>query len=266
MNLRLIFPYILVVMSLEVAAYEDWSLPNLPVPTTVKPFGLEIQLQHQFLGRMDGNENLNRFYGIGDGADPNIMLKATVWSTAQVYAIYDYIQVLNRSHNEIALGTSYSQPIPFLFLRCKAEAEYYSYASYLVFPEQRKNNFFVLGSLQNDPLWNRIVGIADVGYGFEQKALGLGFGLDVKVVESFDVFGEYFPVIDRSYYASSVTNSVQNPFAVGVRFTTYGHQFMLYVSNASETGARRLMFGAPDNGPKFGFEIKRLFSFQYPWF
>jgi hypothetical protein len=58
-------------------AYEEWSLPNLDGPTLARPFSLEGQIQHQFLGRIDGRDKFDRFFGVSDGADACFTLRCT---------------------------------------------------------------------------------------------------------------------------------------------------------------------------------------------
>jgi hypothetical protein len=247
-------------------AYDEWNIPNLMAPTTVKPFGLEVRFQHQFTGRIDGKDNVARFFGLGDGADGCITVRAVVWNGAQVYASYDNMQLFNLSHNEFGVGTSYALAIPWIFLKLQADAQYFSYGSFKTYPEQRINNFFVQGSLQNDPLFGRVSAIVDVGFDFDKSAPGLGLGLIVKVIDILDVYGEFFPVLKKSDDPLFPDRTTQNPFSGGVKITTYGHQFCLNIGNATEIGPRHLMSGASDNNLKLGFEIKRLFSFPYPWF
>lgn len=242
-------------------AYEEWSVSDLIAPATVKPFGLEAGFQHKFLGRIDGNDNAGRLFGMGDGADAALTLRATVWSRTQVFVSYDNLQVFSHSHNEFTIGASCAMFVPWAFLRLQAGGEYYSYASVLVFPEERKNNFFFLGALQNDPLFGRIAGLVNIGYDFDKKAFGLGLGIDIKIVDAGDVFGEYFPVVDKKDDPVFNRGTIYNPFSFGVKISTAGHQFIIYTGNATEIGPRHLMRGASDNFLRFGFEIKRLFSF-----
>ncbi len=246
--------------------YEEWSVPNVTAPTLIKPFGLEVQFQHQFLGRIDGKDKFDRFFGMGDGADANIALRAIVWSTAQVSVSYDNTQTFNLSTNEFTVGTSYAVTVPWVLVHIQADGQFFSYSSYETFPAERRNGFFVQCALQNDPLFGRVAGLADVGYDFDKKAFGLGLGLDIKVIGALDVYGEYFPVVDKKVDPLLPERTVVNPYSLGVKMTTAGHQFFIFLGNAVEIGSRHLMRGAPDNNLKLGFQLKRLFKFPYPWF
>ena len=247
-------------------AYEEWSLPNLIAPTLIKPFALEGQFQHQFWGRIDGADKFDRFFGIADGAEGCFTLRAAVWSTAQVLVSYDNYQLFNQSKNEFVVGTSYAAAVPRIFLNVQADAQFFSYASMKTFPNKRFNNFFVQAALRNDPLFGRVVALVDAGYDFDRNAPGLGLGLDVKVIDALDVYGEYFPVLKKPYDPLFPGPIIRNPFSFGVKFTTAGHQFFIFFGNANEIGSRHLMMGTQDNNLRFGFALKRLFSFPYPWF
>lgn len=266
MNRCIVSTFVSISIVTSLFAYEEWSLPNLTAPTVIKPFGLEAKYQHQFLGRIDGSDKFDRFFGLGDGADASITLRAVVWSGAQVYVDYDNMQLFNQSRNEFAVGTSYAVTVPWIFLRLQAEGQFFSYASFLTFPEKRRNNFFVMAALQNVPLFGRVAGLVNAGYDFDMKAFGLGLGLDIKVVDAVDVYGEYFPVVDKADDSLFAGRVARNPFSLGVKLTTAGHQFCVFFGNAAEIGPRHLMRGASDNNLRFGFDIKRLFSFPYPWF
>jgi hypothetical protein len=248
------------------SAYEEWGLPDLDAPTLIRPFAIEGRVQHQFLGRIDGSDKFDRFFGISDGADACFTLRSTVWSTAQAYVSYNNVQLFNQSRNEFVIGASYAVDLPWIFLHLQPDAQFFSYSSYRTFPEERFNNFFIQCAFRNDPIFGRVVALVDPGYDFDRKAFGLGLGLDVKVTNVVDVYGEYFPALNKSGDTLYAGRSIENPFSMGVKFTTAGHQFFLFLSNATEVGARHLMMGTLDNNLRFGFMLKRLFSFPYPWF
>jgi hypothetical protein len=244
--------------------YDEWDLPNLVTPTTVKPMALEAQFQHQFLGRIDGKNAADRVFGISDGADVRTKLRFIIWSTIQVYASYDNLQQFNYSRNEYVLGASYAHAIPFIHILAQADGRYYTNASFITFPQVRKNYYFVQLALQNEPLFDRVVVSANGGYDITNKRWGLGLGLDVKIIEMLDVVGTVFPVIDRSNspVAGLPGSSTQDsPFLFGVKLTTAGHQFFLTLGSGSEIGEQHLMWGTGNTHLKFGFIVKRLFSF-----
>jgi hypothetical protein len=244
-------------LALSSFAYEEWSLPNLTAPTVLQPRAIEVSIQHQFWGRMDGKDNVSRLYGIGDGADVRIQARMTVLPGTQVFAFYDHDQPFESTYAEFSAGASYALPISKLHLRFQAEGELFSHVVELPDTEMRKTGFFINGCFRSDPLLNRIVPQCDVGYDFDRKMPGLGIGLTLSVTESFGVFGEYFPVWTKPDSALSQI-VIRNPFAFGVKITTYGHQFFFFAGNSKGIGSRYLMRGAADNILRLGFMIKRL--------
>jgi hypothetical protein len=242
-------------------AFEELSLPNLSAPTVIKPFAIEAQIQHQFWGRVDGNDMFSRLFGIGDGADISIGVSSNILRQTQVFLFYDKMQLIGASHNEFSSGISYAFFLSKLHLRMQAEGEIFSYASFLTDPETRKTGAFIKGCFQNDPLLNRITGLCNVGYNFESRKPGLGIGLDFAVTRSFDAFCEYFPILGQTD-ASLSPNQVYNPFSFGVKLTTFGHQFFIYIGNTLEIGTHNLMRGTSDNNLRLGFMIKRLFDYS----
>ena len=226
-----------VVMVSSLFAYEEWSLPNLAGPTLIKPLAIEGQFQHQFWGRIDGADKFDRFFGIADGAEGCFTLRTAVWSTAQVLVSYDNIQLFNNSRNEFVVGASYAAAVPWIFLNVQADAQYFSYASMKTSPEKRFNNYFVQVALRNDPLFGRVVALVDGGYDFDRKAYGLGLGLDVKVIDLLDVYGEYFPVLKKTYYDPlNPGRIIRNPYSFGVKFTTPGTSSSYFSAMPTKSG------------------------------
>jgi hypothetical protein len=240
-------------------AYEEWSLPNLSAPSVVKPVAIEAQIQHQFWGRVDGKDMVSRLFGIGDGADICIGVRSSILPQTQVFAFYDNRQLFGVSHNEFSAGASYAFFLPKLHLRMQAEGEVFSFASLLTYPETTKSGFFIRGCFQNDPFFDRVTLLCNVGYNFDSKKPGLGIGLDIEVTEKIDAYGEYFPVFNKTD-VSLLQSDIRNPFSFGVKYTTHGHQFFFFAGNAKEIGSRNLMRGTSDNYLRLGFMLKRLFD------
>ncbi len=250
----------MILTSKPLFAYEDWSMPNLRAPSLLEPFAIVSQYQHQFQGKTIRKDWHTSMLGIADGADINIGVRAAVWRGAQVYLSYDNLQMFSKSRNEFTAGTGYALLIPKLFLRLQMEGEIYSYASFLTFPEKRKTGFFIRGCIQNDPFFDRVSFIANIGYGFNDRAPGVGLGVDVAINETFGVYGSFFPAWYKTDTAIGQSD-IRSPYTFGVRIVTYGHQFFIFGGNAVENGSRHLMRGTSDYDLRLGFVITRLFSF-----
>jgi hypothetical protein len=247
-------------------AYDQWSLPNLVAPTAIQAPALEADFHHQFLGHVGGtvgsNNALQRLFGLADMADVAIGLRAVVWQTAQVYVSYDDMQMFNDSHYEYAAGAAYAVAVPQLYMHVQGDGQVFSYSSLLTFPEKRRTGTFVQLSLQNDPIFDRARFLVDGGYDFDKKKFGLGLGLDVRVYGDFSAYGEVFPIVDKTDRDLFQANMLTTPYSIGGKITTPGHQFFVFIGNAEENGARHLMRGTVDKYMRFGFSIKRLWSFK----
>jgi hypothetical protein len=256
----LVFVNIIFTAASVLHAYEEWSLPNLTAPTVLSAPSLELQIQHQFWGRFNGKDMIPRFFGLGDLADVNVGLRATVWRTAQVYASYDNQQLSSFSNYEYTAGAAYAVHVPQLFVRMQADGQAFSYSSLLTYPEKRFTGYYLQGSLQNDTLlFGRGKLLVNTGYDFDKKKFGLGFGCEIRVARAIDVFGELFPIVDKADRVLYREQKLAVPVYLGGKITTPGHQFFVFLGNAQENGPRHCMRGAPDNYWRFGFMIKRLF-------
>lgn len=243
-------------------AYEEWSIPNVTAPTVIEPFALEVRIQHQFLGHLKGDKMFSRLFGVGDGADANIGLRSIAWNGAQAGVSYDNIQTVQQSRNEFTVDAAYAAAFPRILAHAQIGAQYFSYESFLSFPAKRTDDFFLLGSISNDPLFDRFVVLVNVGYDFDKKTSGLGLGLDVKVTRLFDIFGGYFPRIGKTDNPATPGRPLHAAFSFGGKMTTAGHQFFVFIGNSTETGPRHLMRGASDEFLRIGFLVSRLFSFS----
>jgi hypothetical protein len=256
---------VIATLTTPLLAYEEWSIPGLNAPNALEPVAIEATYQHQFQGSVFGRDRPGNLFGIGDGADARIGIRSTLWKTAQLYVSYDSRQMVIQSHNEFTAGTGYAVSFPRLHFHLQAEAEIFSYASFLTFPEERKTGGFIDGSLRSDPLFERVTLLAILGYRFSAPAPGAGLGCTVTLTDMVGVYGAWFALWDRSAEPSLQVQgptSLHNPWLFGVKLTTYGHQFLLYAGNTVENGPRHLMQGTVDNKLRLGFIIKRLFSFS----
>lgn len=242
-------------------AYEEWSIPNLTAPTRIEVPALEAQIQHQFQGYVNEFQAVSNFFGITGGADVNFGVRATLLPGAQFYTSYDTHQYVSGTYGEYTFGSSYAAFFHPLFFGAQLDGQIVSYARY---DNKRITRPYLQLSLQNDPLMGRVSFLTDIGYNFAIQHFGLGTSVEVKVTDMFDLYGEYFPWVDKNQNTALAdgTTAIQNPFSFGIKITTAGHQFFLFAGNAQENGARHLMRGALDEKLRFGFLLKRLFKLQ----
>jgi hypothetical protein len=219
-------------------SYESGML-NLKVPTNLEQRQAEFIVQHRFYGKIT-EEPLETFLGMDMGANVGVGLR---------YAIQEKFE-FNVSHTRIqkeyTIGLSYAYVVPEI-LQGQAEIQFFSFKPGI---KERKRGVFCQLALQSAPVLKRFTPVVNIGYdGYNGKA-GLGFGLDVNILDNLSIIGEYFPLLDDDEQVDC--------FACGFRIQTYGHRFMFLLGNSSEIGTRRLMLGTDARDLCFGFNIQRL--------
>jgi hypothetical protein len=257
-----LFFLILFASILSVSAYEEQSFPNLKVPTNLSPGNMEVFVQHRFQGKID---TAGTVFGLATYVWAGFGLRYVLWSTLEANATFYPF-----NGKEFELGASYAYLLPKIFLRTQFDGTYYNYSSYTVDStgrqnETRKSAGALLFSAQSYPIVKSISPAVNIGYDFGKESWGLGTGLIVTLIEGLDVFGEYFPRLQKSPQDKTLT---KNAFSFGVKLSTSGHHFMFLLQNCSfynpaagSIGSRHLMFGTDNNNLHFGFEIQRLLTF-----
>jgi len=238
------------------------ACPTSPPPTLIESPALEAEIQHQFQGYVNEFQAASTFFGVEDGADVAFGIRATLLPGAQLYGFYDTRQLSTATYGEYTVGASYGM---FFHPLCFGAQLDGAFISYVRVDDERITKPYLQLSLQNDPLAGRVVFLVNTGYSFDIDHYGLGTGVDVKLTEVFDLYGEYFPWVDKDSSTDIGEGSVQvqNPFSFGVKINTAGHQFFLFAGNATEIGAENLMRGTYDKRLRLGFTIKRLFKLKH---
>ncbi len=244
----------------SICAYEEWSVPNLTAPTLIEAPALEAQIQHQFQGTVDEFQAASNFFGVDDGADVFFGVCATLLPRTHLYTFYDTHQYVSGTHGEYTLGSSYAAFFHPFHLGAQLDGQIVSYVRYA--DNKRITKPYLQLSVQNDPLMGRVAFLANTGYNYDINRFGLGTGVDVKMTDLFDLYGEYFPWVDKNPNTSLDDGAlpIQNPYSIGIKITTSGHQFFIFAGNATEIGARHLMRGTLDKQLRLGFLLKRIFK------
>lgn len=219
-------------------SYEDGML-NLSVPTDLEEGQAEFVVQHRFYGKI-AEEPLDTFFGMDMGANVRIGLRVALREKLELIVSHIRIQ------KEYIVGLSYAYVVPDR-LRSQAEVRFFSFKSGI---QERKRGLFYQLALQSTPLLKRITPVANLGYDSYEGSAGIGFGLDVGLLEHLSLIGETFPVLEGEGEVDC--------FALGLALRTYGHRFMVLLGNSSEIGMRRFMRGTNAGDLYFGFNIQRL--------
>jgi hypothetical protein len=251
------FLFILFALSAAAMAYEEQCFPNLKVPSSLSPGNLEANIQHRFYGRIDTGGTT--FFGLATHAFASFGLRYDVWRTLEAFTAF------YNSGKEVEFGASYAYLFPSAFVKLQAEGTYYNFSAYdPLGQEKRRQAGCVLFDFQTYPIIQSITPALDAGYDFDKRRWGMGLGLNVTLFEGFDLFGEYFPLVQKDPQDSIHTD---NAFSFGFKISTAGHHFLFFLQNSvydegfGTIGSRHVMFGSDNNKLHFGFEIQRLFAF-----
>ncbi len=239
--------------------YTEACLPNVKAPSNLEQGQLEASIQHRFSGRLDTAGTT--FFGLATPAWVDFNLRYMLLRKLELYTGF------YTTNKEVEVGGGYNLLIPAAYLRFQLEATYYNFSAYdTAFVEHRDNAGYFGLDAQTEPLFKCISPTVNAGYDLFKKRWGLGLGVSVTLVEGFDLLGEYFPIIDKDKDSTSVATI--NVFSFGIKFTTAGHHFLLfvqnspYIDNIASIGSRHCMFGTENNNLHFGFAIHRMFDFK----
>ncbi len=231
--------------------FETSSL-NLRVPSALERNSLVFEVQHRFYGVLT-EDPFDHFFGLDFGGNVNLGVR---------YAVVDLLE-LNVSYTtlekEYRVGASYAYRSPQIPVQGQIELQYFNFKR----NNETEDNIYCCAALQTNPIVGIFTPVVNLGYDGYNEKFGFGFGLEAGFnwqfgpVERVSMIGEYFPVVESE---ELVTND-NNYFAFGLKVDTYGHHFMLQVSNGWNIGPRRLMLGTPMDDVYLGFNIHRLLKF-----
>lgn len=219
----------------------DRSIYNLTVPSDLAAKQMQFTVRHRFFGDAF-EEPFETFFGMQFGANVGLESRLGLGRGFDFKVGYQF------NHKEYIVGVGYNMPsnLPIII---RADVQYFSYRPTFF---EREKGIYGLLSAQANPLGERIVPSFNLGYDSFLEEIGFGMGLELILSKKWSVIGEYFPLLnsDDSFRKDS--------FAFGLRLNTYGHQFVLALSNNYEIGSRHLSRGSLDNDLHIGFVIHRL--------
>jgi len=170
---------------------------------------------------------------------------------------------------EKSIGLSYTFVPQKLPLLSQIELEYLAFEESGLQDEKRSNLLGIL-SLRNRPIAERFTALANFGYDAYYERPFVGFGALIHLLdglgsfEQVDLILEYFPVLDRASAGEKLASYIQPQNAAGIalKLDTYGHRFLLSLTNSSHFHAHRLTLGTADDAFwRFGFNIERILYF-----
>ncbi|MDA3812631.1 MAG: DUF5777 family beta-barrel protein [Candidatus Cloacimonetes bacterium] len=249
MRLKMIVAFLVAIVSLQAS---DFSMINLINPTGLKQKQAEIMIRHRFYGDIT-DAPLDNFLGMDAGANVNLSARYQFYRKADVKISY------TRRKSEKILGLAYRIDIEDFPVYGQLGIDYFSYEE-LSQPETTRHNFLYHFSFQNEELIDRFAATLNTAYDGYNQRLVLGFGLMIKIVDNISLLGEYYPVLDRDSTSEKLAQYIgdEDAFAFGLKFDTYGHQFIFLLTNTDDVGLRRTSLGtAQDSHLRLGFNIQR---------
>jgi hypothetical protein len=229
-------------------------MADLSVPVQIPPQSLEINIVHRFFRATDGDfpDNFITF------ANVNLALRYVILNKLEVGTGYLLSPSLPK---EYALYAAYSYFLPQIFLRTQAYVQLFGTQTVSGDSRSWRNNGLYQINLQSEPIAKRFFPTVNFIFDGLTKKFGIGTGIDISVLETYDIVAEYFPVIGaRDIDQMTQNEKVNNCFSIGFKKSTAGHHFIFSVSNNTDLGVRRLMRGSTTNNIYFGFNIQRLIS------
>ena len=232
-------------------AFEPSAL-NLRVPSSLDGKALVFDVQHRFYGILT-EETLENFFGLDLGGNVGLGIRYAVLPRLELNANY------TRAEKEYRLGASYAHYFPQVFMKGQVDIQYFDFER----SGERNRNFYYGVALQTYKIGGIVIPTANIAYDGYNEKFGLGFGLDVGCdwefgpIEHISFIGEYYPVLQ----SEELVTGDENYFAAGLRVDTYGHHFMLQISNGWDISPRRLMLGAFTNDVYLGLTVHRVLYF-----
>jgi hypothetical protein len=243
----------LIVTLTSVAFSYEISGFTLRYPSQLKGLQLEAEIGHRLYGAVNNNPQ-ETFLGFNTGANVDARLRFSAWPFLDVAAAY----IVDKK--EASLGVTGSYSITPVFLRTALSIELVG-ADYLKpdFSIGRDLNAFADGIIASEPILGRISPAINVMYDGISGTFGLGFGLQVIAFDFLDAAVEYYP---RLTGKTGSNGEKYDSYSFGFIIKTDRHQFSILMGNNYGMNPRIQMKGAADNNLRFGFTIKRLFSFD----
>lgn len=202
----------------------------------------EFTMNHRFFGKALEDDPLDSFFGLDDGANVRVGLS---------YFLYDDLDIgvtHTRMGHRNTVSVGWNTVISTLNAELGALAGYTSFKPSPI--EDREGGIVATLTASTWFLNNRVRPVLNYAFDGYSEDNGPGIGLEIAATEKFSVIGELFPSADEELNAS---------FSVGGRYSTWGHQFLLGLSNSNSIGVQRQLAGAASNDLSVTLSIRRVF-------
>ena len=227
--------------------YES-NLLNLVTPSSLEARYAEFALQHQFYTKVETLAETWFGEEPSGGANPGFGYRMNFGKGIELNAAYS----VNNPSKGFSIGAGYVWTVPVVKQNVQINIVYFNTR---VASDTREGNAFFLLAWQSLPIAGRIRAVCNLGYNHYNEKFGPAIGFSVQLTEKLKTVGEYYLATDP------LDLELKNTMVFGFDYATYGHHFMLKVSNNVENGVRRLMRGSASNDFYLGFAIYRLLQF-----
>lgn len=250
--MRKVLIIFLFILGAQASTVWEPSALNLKVPSNIDGNSLVFEIQHRFYGVLT-EDPLENFFGMNLGANAHLGIRYAIIPRLEFNVSYTTFE------KEYRVGASYAHQLLQLPVKGQIDIQYFDFKR----AQERFRNLYYGIALQSEPIANIFIPTVSVGYDGYNEKFGLGFGLDAGFdwefgpIQHISLIGEYYPVLARE---ETITGP-NNYFAAGLRIDTYGHHFILQISNGWDIGPRRMMLGAVTNDIYFGLSIHRHLQF-----
>ena len=217
------------------------SFLNLFTPISGTSGGdFEFSMNHRFFGAALKNEPFDSFFGLDNGA--NVRFGMRYYPKDNFHLGFTHTRLGNI--NTITAGWTMNALENLDFA---VEAGYTS----VKVSDDREGAIIATGCLEASFLNDRLRPVINYAFDGYRENNGAGLGLDFQVAEKVALFGEYFPSVDES--------TEEDCFAFGCRYNTWGHQFLLALTNSPGIGIYEQLPGSYTGDLFFALSIRRLF-------
>lgn len=248
---------LLIVAALMLAAAasaDQYEAPmlNMDVPSGLQQNQLYFTFEHNFLQSLRTYPSDDVFAVLDNGANLGINLRYRIIAGLEAEAGYV------TANREKTVGLSYQARFEQAFLSVGASVRFFSYEDFV--NSNTDQNFFYAVCLQSVPLLDEKLTVSlDAAFDGYNGTFGMAVGAGYEVIRNLVIIAEYFPVIksgdDESFLGE------YGIYVFGIRYQTFGHQFMVKFANTTAIGMRRMMLGSGTLDVYAGIEIMRLAAF-----
>lgn len=234
---------ILIIAAAASAQTYNGSFLNLPAPLYgAKTGDFEFYMNHRFFGEAFGDNTGDSFFGLDDGANVNFGLR--FYARDDIYVSASHKRLGSR--NTLMAGWSAS-PLDNISFCVEAGWSTVKPTS----TGDREDGLLLDGSIAISFLQDKFHPVISFGLDDDRDLSGFGLGASFQATERFAILGEYYPADND--------DSEHDCFAFGGRYNTWGHQFLLGLTNTTGIGIFDQLEGSSTDELSFAIAVRRLF-------